>query len=158
MTQLALIVARSHNGIIGSKGGMPWHIPVDLKFFKETTSGYPVIMGWKTWVSIGRPLPKRRNIVLSRSHCEEIPGVEIVRSLDEALRLLQDSPKAFVIGGARTYEDALPLVSEAYITEIDQDFDGDTRFSLPPDGWKVETLSTFSDGGCTGRFTHWVRS
>ena len=95
MTALALIVARSHNGVIGLNGKMPWHIPADLRFFKETTTGYPVIMGWNTWVSIGRPLPRRRNIVLSRTHTELIPGIEIVRTLSDALLLLDKRRKSF---------------------------------------------------------------
>lgn len=158
MTALALIVTRSHNGVIGLNGKMPWHIPADLRFFKETTTGYPVIMGWNTWVSIGRPLPRRRNIVLSRTHTELIPGIEIVRTLSDALLLLDKEEKAFVIGGAYTYREALPRISEAYITEIDQDFDGDTFFTMTdPAAWNIEEVGTFEDGGCTGRFTHWVR-
>ena len=99
-----------------------------------------------------------RNIVLSRTHPELIPGIEIVRTLSDALLLLDKEEKAFVIGGAYTYREALPRISEAYITEIDQDFDGDTFFTMTdPAAWNIEEVGTFEDGGCTGRFTHWVR-
>lgn len=158
MTTFSLIVARSSNGVIGANGTMPWHIPADLKFFKSTTTGHPVIMGWNTWRSIGRPLPSRRNIVLSSTHTEIIPGIEIARTLRDAALLLSGEKKVFVIGGAFTYREAMPLVTEAYVTEIDQEFDGDTYFTISdPDAWDVEELSRFEDGGCTGAFTKWTR-
>lgn len=158
MTVFALIVAHSRNGVIGRNGTMPWHIPADLKFFKATTSGFPVVMGWNTWLSIGRPLPKRRNIIISSQHDAPRADIEVVPSLEAARNLLKNEAKAFIIGGAFTYREALPLVSEAFVTEIDQEFPGDTYFSIPdPQNWHVETLSRFEDGGCTGRFTKWIR-
>ena len=158
MTVLCLIVARASNGVIGARGTMPWHIPADLKFFRKTTTGHPVIMGWKTWESIGRPLPGRRNIVLSRSRAEPPAGAEIAASLGDALGRLGQEERAFVIGGAHTYREALPLVSEAYITEIDQAFEGDTYFTVTDrENWEITELGRFEDGGCTGRFTKWTR-
>ena len=158
MTILCLIVARASNGVIGAGGTMPWHIPADLKFFKQTTTGHPVIMGWRTWESIGRPLPGRRNIVLSRSCPEPPAGAEVAASLEEALRMLGEAPRAFVIGGAYTYREALPLVTEAYVTEIDQAFEGDTYFTITDrDSWDIAEIGRFEDGGCTGRFTKWTR-
>ncbi len=158
MTALSLIVARSSNHAIGLNGTMPWHIPADLKFFRTTTTGFPVVMGYKTWLSIGaKPLPKRRNIVLSRTRTD-IAGAEVFSTLEDALKALADEPKAFIIGGAYTYQQAMPLVTEAFITEIDQAFEGDTFFELPDESsWLSETLSTFEDGGCSGRFTRRIR-
>lgn len=158
MTTLSMIVARSKNGVIGNRGSIPWHISADLKFFKKVTLGHPIIMGWRTWESIGRPLPGRKNIVLSRTHTELIDGITIVRTLEDALRLIPEEEKAFVIGGAETYRAALPRLSEAYITEIDQEFDGDTYFTITnPEKWTIEKLGSFTDGGCTGTFTRWTK-
>ena len=126
---LALIVAVARNGVIGHEGGLPWHISEDLQHFKKTTSGHAIIMGRKTHDSIGRPLPKRRNIVVTRQADLELPGCERAKSLDEAITLARTTdPCPFIIGGASLYEEALPMVTELHVTRIDEDVEGDTYF------------------------------
>ena len=116
MTQLHLIVAHARNGVIGKDNKLPWYLPEDLKNFKRTTIGKPVIMGRKTWESLGRPLPGRRNIVITRQENYKAEGATVVGSLDEALKAVEDAPIAFIMGGAQVYEEALPRVKVAHIT------------------------------------------
>jgi len=126
---LALIVAVARNGVIGKDGGLPWHVSEDLKHFKKTTHGHAVIMGRKTHDSIGRPLPKRRNIVVTRQTGTLFPGCEAAHSLDEAIALARTTDDCpFIIGGAGLYEEALPLATELHLTTIDEDVDGDAYF------------------------------
>jgi dihydrofolate reductase len=132
-----LIVARSRNGVIGRDGALPWRLPEDLAFFKRTTMGHPIVMGRRTWESIGRPLPGRRNIVVSRRADYTAAGAEVAPSLDEALRLCAGSAELFVIGGAQLYAEALARADRLIVTEIDADFDGDTRWPAPdPAQWR----------------------
>lgn len=126
--RLTLIVARARNGVIGRAGTLPWRLPEDLAHFKRTTMGCPIVMGRRTWESIGRPLPGRRNIVVSRDAGLAAAGVEVAASLDTALALCADAAEVFVIGGARLYAEALPRAQRLVVTEIDADFDGDTQF------------------------------
>lgn len=126
---LALIVALAQNGVIGKDGTLPWHVPEDLKHFKKTTKGHAVIMGRKTFESIGRPLPSRRNIVVSRGEAASFPGCEVSDSLTGAIDLARTSDDCpFIIGGASLYEEALPLATEIHLTTIDRDIEGDTHF------------------------------
>lgn len=126
---LALIIAVARNGVIGKGGALPWHVPEDLKHFKKATEGHAVIMGRKTHDSIGRPLPKRRNIVVSGKPRSEFPGCESATTLEEAIDLARETdPCPFVIGGASLYERALPLATEIYLTMIDEEIEGDTYF------------------------------
>jgi dihydrofolate reductase len=133
---LCLIVARTRNHVIGAKGGMPWHLPADLAYFKRTTMGCPIIMGRKTWASIGRPLPGRRNIVVTRdtagSQAAAIraAGAEVAASVEEAVSLAAGASNIFVIGGGEIYRAALPLADWLYITEIAATIDGDTLFEF----------------------------
>jgi dihydrofolate reductase len=131
---LTLIVARARNGVIGRGGALPWHLPEDLKRFKALTLGHPVVMGRKTWDSIlarnGKPLPGRRNIVVSRQAGFSAPGGEAAGSLDAALALCADAPVVFVIGGAQIYAEALPRAQCVELTEIDADVEGDAV--MPP--------------------------
>ncbi len=126
--QLSLIAAVARNGAIGKDNALLWRLSEDLQFFKRTTLGCPVIMGRKTYESIGRPLPGRRNIVITRNANWVTAGVESAASLEIALALVQDADKVFVIGGAQVYEQALPLVDEIVLTEIARDFEADTFF------------------------------
>ncbi|MBK8324947.1 MAG: type 3 dihydrofolate reductase [Betaproteobacteria bacterium] len=136
----SLIVARAANGVIGRDNGMPWHLPADLAHFKRTTLGRPVIMGRRTWESIGRPLPGRRNIVVTRSANFPAAGAEVVGSLEAAWRAVADADEVFVIGGGQLYAEALPGADRIYVTEIGEAIEGDTRFpDLEPRDWK-ETL------------------
>ena len=136
---LSLIVAMTKNRVIGYENKMPWHLPAELAYFKRITTGHPIIMGRKTFESIGRPLPNRRNIVVSRNANFKAPGVELSNSLENALALCaEDNP--FVIGGASLYAEALTLAQRLYITEIDADLVGDTFFPPTTDSlWKEES-------------------
>lgn len=126
--RLNLIVAMARNRTIGRNNQLPWQLPEDLQFFKRTTLGHPIIMGRNTYESIGRPLPGRRNIVVSRQPQYQANGCEVVSSLPDALALCQDQDNLFVIGGSQLYALALPLADRLYITEIKQDIQGDAYF------------------------------
>ena len=122
---LKIIVAIARGGVIGRDGKMPWHIPEDLQYFKRTTTGHAIVMGRKTFESLGRPLPNRTNVVVTRQKDYRPEGVEVVHSLEEAVRKY---PDAFVIGGAEIYRQALPLADKLYITKIHATYKGDTYF------------------------------
>jgi dihydrofolate reductase len=133
---LSLIVAIAKNRVIGFENKMPWHLPAELAYFKRVTMGHPIIMGRKTFESIGRPLPGRRNIVVSRDRAYAAAGVDVVHSLDAATAACKNE-NAFIIGGATLYAEALPKVDRLYITEIDASPDGDTFFpALDGREWK----------------------
>jgi dihydrofolate reductase len=126
--KLGLIYARSRNGVIGKDNVMPWHLPEDLAHFRQTTVGAPVIMGRKTWDSLPpkfRPLPGRRNIVVTRDPQWRAEGAERAGSVQEALALCGDAPQAWVTGGSEIYRLALPLADTVVVTEIDADYEGD---------------------------------
>jgi dihydrofolate reductase len=126
--RIYLVAAVASNGIIGAAGQLPWRLPEDLQHFKHLTMGHPVIMGRRTWESLGRPLPGRENIVVSTRRGYEAPGAAVASSLDAALALCIGEPVAFVIGGTRLFEAALPLASALVMTEIMRDYAGDTWF------------------------------
>ncbi len=137
MNKLAIIVAISENNAIGKNNQLLWHLPADLKHFKEITTGNTIIMGRKTFDSIGKPLPNRRSIVISRNTNLTIPGVEIVASLEKALELCKHDQEAFIIGGAEIYQQALPYATHIYLTRIHQKYEADTFFpAIDPSGWK----------------------
>ena len=128
--KLGLIYARAANGVIGKGGVMPWHLPEDMAHFRQVTLGAPVIMGRKTWDSLPprfRPLPGRRNIVVTRQAAWSAAGAERAPSLAEALALCADDPQVWVIGGGEIYTQALPLAEVVEVTEIERDFDGDVH-------------------------------
>jgi dihydrofolate reductase len=126
--RLYLVAAVAANGIIGANGILPWLLPEDLAHFKRLTLGHPVIMGRRTWESLKGPLPGRDNIVVTRTPGYEAPGAAVASSLEAALALCLDEPVAFVIGGSRLFAESLPLAAGLVMTEIDRDFEGDTRF------------------------------
>ena len=131
--RLSLIVAVAKNRVIGNNNEIPWHLPADFTYFKKITTGHPVIMGRKTFESIGRPLPGRRNIVVSRNPVFRADGVEVVASLQQAIDACNNQhecTEAFVIGGATLYAEALPCVGLVYLTEVDAAPDGDTLFPV----------------------------
>lgn len=138
-TRLAIIVAVSENGVIGRDNALPWHLPEDLRHFKQVTMGKPIIMGRKTFESIGKPLPGRDNIVISRNPAFAAEGVSVASSLEEALALGADfAEKAgvqemLVIGGAGLYQAAIPSADRLYLTEVHASVEGDTR--LPDLDW-----------------------
>jgi dihydrofolate reductase len=128
---ISLIAAVAQNRALGKDGQLLWHLPEDMRYFRETTRGKPVIMGRKTWESLPdvfRPLPGRRNIVISRNPAYDAPGATLAGSLEEAVRLAQDDAEVFVIGGAEIYRQALPLAQRLYLTEVARDFDADAFF------------------------------
>jgi dihydrofolate reductase len=134
--RISLIVAISENGVIGREGGLPWRLSADLKRFKELTMGHTIIMGRKTWESIGRPLPGRRTIVVSRQ-ADYYPSAEVLvaTSLDRAIEAAQASgdDEAFIVGGAEIYNQALSRADRLYLTRVRAQVDGDTLF--PPIDW-----------------------
>lgn len=126
---LTLVVAMARDGVIGKGGTLPWHVPEDLKHFKACTMGHAVIMGRKTFESIGRVLPGRRFVVVSRSPSFSAEGVTVAPSLEAALEAARETdPEPCVIGGGEIYSAALPLATTIHLTEIDRDVDGDVRF------------------------------
>ena len=141
--KIALIVAAARNGVIGGGNKMLWRVPEDFAHFKRTTMGQPIVMGRKTWESIGRPLPGRRNVVVTRNADYRAEGAEVVPSLEEALRTLADADTVFVIGGGEIYRQALPSADVVWLTKIGADFEGDTTFpELPESEWTTEVLET----------------
>jgi len=128
--ELALVVAMSDNGVIGRQGALPWHLPDDMKYFKVVTYGKPVLMGRRTFESIGKPLAGRRNLVLSRAASAALPGVEYVRSLEQGLALAAGAAELCVIGGAEVYALALPLATRIYLTRVRAVLEGDRYFPL----------------------------
>lgn len=140
---ISLVVAMAHNRVIGKSNAMPWHLPADLKHFKKITSGKPVVMGRKTFESIGKALPNRRNIVISRNADYIAPGCELVNSLSSALSLVADQPEVCIIGGAQIFQEALPMADRLYLTFIDLDVEGDTFFpQWDPTQWKEISRET----------------
>ena len=155
MTILSMIVATANNNIIGKDNDMPWHLPADLVYFKKVTVGKPIIMGRKTYESIGRALPGRRNIVISRDE-NYLPqgkgseGVDVVTSVEQALALVNDVEETIsevmVIGGGAIYKHCLPSADRLYVTHIKADIVGDTQFPDYDDGWnKVSSELRESD-------------
>ena len=128
MTQLSLIVATAENRIIGKENKMPWHLPADLAYFKKITLGKPIIMGRKTFESIGRPLPGRQNIVISRNGDYSAEGIDVVSSVEQALQLAATADEIMVIGGGAIYAHCMPAATRLYVTHIKADIDGDTQF------------------------------
>ena len=128
--KLSLIVAAAENGVIGQNNALPWRLPEDLKRFKAVTMGKPVVMGRKTWDSIGRPLPGRRNLVISRQSSLQLQGAEVFDSLRSALEAVRDQFEVMVIGGAEIYRQALPLAQSVYMTRVHAEVVGDAHFPL----------------------------
>jgi len=126
--EIILIAAMAKNRIIGRDNKMPWHIPEELKLFKKTTMGYPMIMGRKTFDSFSAPLPGRRHIVLSRNPDLQIEGGELVSSMDEALQLCHGADKVFIIGGAQIFIQSLSIADTLILTTIDSEVEGDVTF------------------------------
>ena len=126
--RLSIIVAMDNNHLIGKDNGLPWHLPADLAFFKKVTTGHSIVMGRKTYDSIGRPLPNRRNIVITRNVDVSIEGCEVFNSIDDALDSAKEEKEVLVIGGANLCQQVLARVGRLYITHIEGVFEGDTYF------------------------------
>ncbi|MEX8546159.1 MAG: dihydrofolate reductase [Mucilaginibacter sp.] len=141
---ISLVVAVAANNAIGKNNQLLWHLPADLKHFKQITTGHTVFMGRKTYESIGKPLPNRRNIVISRN-IKEIKGCEVAPSLEEALLLAGKNEEVMVIGGATIYNLALPLANCIYLTKIHHEFEADTFFpEIDPNQWRESSREDFS--------------
>lgn len=135
--KISLIVAISENGVIGKNNQLPWHLPADLKYFKSLTTGHCVIMGRKTYESIGKPLPNRFNIIITRSRDFTPPGCLVVNSIEEAIKAGKNcKTEVFIIGGADIFKQSLKLANRIYLTKIHKTFEGDTFFPYPdPKEW-----------------------
>jgi dihydrofolate reductase len=145
--RVTLIVAMTDDGVIGIDGQLPWRLPEDLRRFKAATLGKPVVMGRKTFESIGRPLPQRHNIVLTRQvgFSARDPAVTVVSTLQAALQAAGDVPEVMIIGGAEIYQLALPLAQRIILTRVHANVQGDTHFSpLDPKAWRVASSETYA--------------
>lgn len=141
---ISLIVAAAENNAIGKDNALLWHLSADLKRFKSLTSGHPVIMGRKTFESIGKPLPNRRNIVISRS-LSALDGCEVVASVEEALALVNDGEEAFIIGGGSVYQALWQKAARLYLTAVKTRLEGDTFIpEIRPEEWKEISREDFS--------------
>ncbi|MEC9389748.1 MAG: dihydrofolate reductase [Myxococcota bacterium] len=148
MKPLAMVVAMTADRVIGKDGGMPWHIPEDLKHFRRVTMGHAIIMGRKTHESIGRALPRRRNIVITRQRDAAFEGCDVAHSIEDAIAMARaggdDEPR--IVGGGVIYELALPLATKLYVSEVALDVDGDTHFPpFDPEQW-TETERRAGEG------------
>ena len=151
---LSILVAMAKNRVIGKNNALPWQLPPDLKRFKQLTMGHHIVMGRKTYESIGRPLPGRTSIIITRQTDYQAPGAIVVASIDQALKVSSEGQEIdqeiFVIGGAEIYQQALELCQRIYITEIQQEFDGDTLFpELNQQEWREISREKhrLNDGG-----------
>ena len=143
---VSIIAAVAENGVIGNNNSLLWHIAEDMRYFRHVTTGYPVIMGRKTYESLGRPLPRRENVVVTRQELA-IPGCRVVHSLEEALALFDPAEELFVIGGAQLYAAALPLAPRFYLTRIFHPYEGATRFPAWDEGaWRPVRPAAFAAG------------
>ena len=144
---ISLIAAMDRNRLIGNNNQLPWHLPADFAHFKSVTMGKPIIMGRKTFESIGKPLPGRKNIVLSRNPDIEFDGVECVNGFDDAVELVAEVDEVMIIGGSTIYEMLLPRVDRMYFTYVDADFKGDAWFPEYDDNqWQeVESETRLAD-------------
>ncbi len=158
---ISVIVAVAQNGVIGGGNTLLWHISEDLRRFKSITMGHPVIMGRRTFESVGRPLPGRTNVVVSRRENYTPEGVTVVRSLEEAFALFPQEEEIFVTGGGQIYAQAMPLADKLYLTTVEKDYDGDTRFpDWNRDEWRQVSCERHDCGKnypYPFEFTDWVR-
>lgn len=138
---IKIIVAISKNRVIGDSNRLIWNLPADLKRFKEITTGHPIVMGRKTYESIGRPLPNRRNIIITRDNSFEVEGCEVVNSIEEALLLTNND--CFIIGGGEIYKQTIHLSEKIYMTQVDEEFEGDTSFPELDKSWYVSKEEVF---------------
>jgi dihydrofolate reductase len=166
--RVTIIVARARNGVIGHRNALPWHLPEDLRHFKAVTTGHAILMGRRTFESIGRALPGRRTIVVTRNPAWRHEGCERAASLDEAIAIAaRPGPDAaiatdevFVIGGAELYREALSRADRALVTEIDLEPEGDAHFAaLGPPGWTLRaSRAEVAASGLAYRIEDWERS
>jgi len=141
---ISIMVAIAENHAIGKNNQLLWHLPADLKHFKDTTSGHTVIMGRKTFDSVGKPLPNRRNIVITRNTELQMPGVEVVSDLESAIALCNHDDEVFIVGGAQIYRMAMGITDKIYLTVVKGNFEADTFFPpIDPNFWKETEKVSF---------------
>ena len=146
--KISLICAVSQNGVIGRDNRLPWHLPADLAHFKRLTTGHHILMGRKTYESIGKPLPNRTNIVITRQADFQAGGCLVANSLEEALGLCVNNEELFIIGGAEIYRQALPIANKIYLTYIRHNFEGDTfLFEIDSSVWSEASREDFGPDG-----------
>ncbi|MCL2561297.1 MAG: dihydrofolate reductase [Rikenellaceae bacterium] len=145
---ISIIAAVAENGVIGSGNAMPWHISEDFRRFKAITMGHPIVMGRKTFESLGRPLPGRTNVVITHDPAYGVPeGVLVIGSLDEAVALFSADEEVFIIGGGEIYRQAMSMADKLYITRVCAPFDGDTTFpEISADEWRVVSCEAHERG------------
>ena len=145
MPRISIIVAMARNRVIGADGGIPWHLPEELKRFKRLTHGHHIIMGRKTWESIGRLLPGRTTVIVTRQHGYRVPGAKVAHSLDEAIAACGPDDEIFVIGGAELYAHALGRAGRLYLTTVDAEVAGDTRMpDFAAGDWREVAAQSFA--------------
>ncbi len=144
--EIILIAAMAANRVIGRKGKIPWHIPAEQRFFRDTTWGFPLVMGRKTYESIGRPLPGRRNIIISRQTGLVISGCDVTSSLIEAIRLCGMVKKVFIIGGAQIFVEAMPLADTIILSTLQREIDGDVYFPEIPEKFHLRSSIAYDRG------------
>ncbi len=151
---ISLIVAHDKHRVIGFENKMPWHLPGELQYFKDTTMGKPMIMGRKTFESIGRPLPGRKNIIVTRNKEYHHEGIEVASSLEEAIEIAGNVEEVMIIGGEEIFKQSLPIANRLYITQIDNEFEGDTYFPIYGEEWSLISCSepVDSNKGYTFRY------
>jgi dihydrofolate reductase len=144
---ISIIVAVAEGGVIGGGGDLLWHISEDLRRFKQITSGHTVIMGRKTYDSIGRPLPKRRNIVITRNGEWSAEGCERAESLEQAVAMCAGEEEVFIIGGGEIYRQSMALADKLYLTQVNKPYEGDTYFpEIRPEEWQEVSRESFERG------------
>lgn len=144
---ISIIVAIAKNGVIGDKNTLLWHLREDMIHFRTITSGHPVVMGRKTYDSIGRPLPKRTNVVITRDTELQIEGCTMAHSLTEAVEMFDSSEEVFIIGGAQIYSQAMPIADRVYLTIIDKEYEGDSSFpEIDYNSWRQISCEKFERG------------
>ncbi len=155
---ISMIAAVARGNVIGGGNRLLWHIPDDLKHFKAITLGHPVVMGRKTFESLGKALPGRTNVVITRNPDYLAPGCTIVDSLQEAVALFDPGEEVFVIGGGEIYTQGMPLARRLYITEVDADYDGDTLFpEIDPALWRQTLREPHPEGPIAYTFVEYSR-
>ena len=143
--RLSMIVAMAKNRVIGAKGKIPWHLPNELQLFKQVTMGHHIIMGRKTHESIGRLLPGRTTVIVTRQPDYAVPGARIAHTLEQAVALCAGDSEIFIIGGGELYRAAMPMADRLYLTVVDAEPDGDTQMpALNPADWQLQSTKQYS--------------
>jgi dihydrofolate reductase len=160
MAKVSLIVATAKNGVIGHNNTLPWHLPEDLKRFRALTMGHHIIMGRKTYESLGRLLPGRSTVIISRNSNYQVEGAQVFSTLDEAIKATSQDPEVFIIGGAELYKVGLNKATHVYLTLIDQEFEGDAFFDLDRlKDWVIEQEESHqSESGLQFRYISYTRN